>query len=133
MKRLKTLSRREREIMDVLYASEGASATAGEIRTRMSSPPSYSAVRATLRILEHKGFLRHEADGARYVYAPRLDRQKARTSALRHLVATFFDGSAEQAMVTLIDSGGSDLTDAELARLGELIKKARRNQEKSGK
>ena len=68
MKRLKTLSRREREIMDILYAFEGASATAGEIRSRIPSPPSYSAVRATLRILEQKGILRHEANGASYLY-----------------------------------------------------------------
>jgi predicted transcriptional regulator len=130
MKRLKTLSRREREIMDVLYASEGASATAGEIRTRMSSPPSYSAVRATLRILEHKGFLRHEADGARYVYKPLLTRHKARQGAIEHLVQTFFNGSAAGAVLTLLEHPGTELNPEELDRLAKLIEQARNEERK---
>jgi predicted transcriptional regulator len=125
MKRLKALSRREREIMDILYASEGASATAGEIRSRISSPPSYSAVRATLRILEHKGLLRHEADGARYVYKPVLTRHKARQGAIEHLLQTFFNGSAAGAVLTLLERPGTGLTTEELDRMAKLIEQAR--------
>ena len=130
MKRLNTLSRREREIMDVLYASEGASATAGEIRSRISSPPSYSAVRATLRILEQKGVLKHEADGSRYVYKPVLARNKARQSAIEHLLATFFDGSAGGAVLTLLERPGTELTSDELDRLAMLIEQARNEERK---
>ena len=130
MKRMKTLSRREREIMDLLYASEGASATAGEIRARMSSPPSYSAVRATLRILEQKGFLRHEEDGARYVYKPLLTRQKARQGAIEHLVQTFFNGSTAGAVLTLLEHPGTELNPQELDRLAELIEQARNEERK---
>src|SRR6187401_3697396 len=90
------LSRRERQILDILYAK--SSATAAEVREAMADPPSYSAVRALLRILEEKGHARHEVDGPRYVYLPRLDRDKARQSAMRHLVQTFFDGSAGDAV-----------------------------------
>ena len=125
MKRLKSLSRREREIMDILYASEGASATAGEIRSRIPSPPSYSAVRATLRILEQKGFLKHEADGSRYVYKPVLARNKARQGAIEHLLATFFNGSAAGAVLTLLERPGTELTSQELDRLAKLIDQAR--------
>ena len=125
MKRLKALSRREREIMDILYASDGASATAGEIRSRISAPPSYSAVRATLRILEHKGFLRHEVDGARYVYKPVLTRHKARQGAIEHLLHTFFNGSAAGAVLTLLERSGTELTSEELDRMAKLIEQAR--------
>lgn len=130
MKRLKALSRREREIMDILYASEGASATAGEIRSRIPSPPSYSAVRATLRILEQKGFLKHEADGARYVYKPVLAREKAKQSAIEHLLATFFNGSAAGAVLTLLERRGTELTPEELDRLALLIEEARNEERK---
>lgn len=130
MKRLKGLSRREREIMDILYASEGASATAGEIRSRISSPPSYSAVRATLRILEHKGLLRHEADGARYVYKPILTRHKARQGAIEHLLQTFFNGSAAGAVLTLLERPGKGLTSEELDRMAKLIEQARNEERK---
>lgn len=130
MKRLKALSRREREIMDILYASEGASATAGEIRSRIPSPPSYSAVRATLRILEQKGFLKHEADGARYVYKPVLAREKAKQSAIEHLLATFFNGSAAGAVLTLLERRGTELTPEELDRLAMLIEEARNEERK---
>ncbi len=118
------LSRRERQIMDLLF--QRGRATAGEVQTGLPNPPSYSAVRALLRILEDKGHISHVQDGARYVYAPRLDREKARRSALRHLVATFFDGSAEQAMAALIDAHGPRLGDQELDRMAALIERARK-------
>jgi predicted transcriptional regulator len=118
------LSRRERQIMDLLF--QRGRATAGEVQTALPDPPSYSAVRALLRILEDKGHVSHVQDGARYVYAPRLDREKARTSALRHLVATFFDGSAEQALAALIDTHGRHLADDELDRMAALIERARK-------
>jgi BlaI family penicillinase repressor len=130
VKRLKSLSRREREIMDVVYASEGSSATAGEIRSRMPSPPSYSAVRATLRILEQKGVLRHEADGTRYVYKPILAPQKARQSAIEHLITTFFNGSAAGAVLTLLEHPGIELTPEELDRMAKLIEQARNEEGK---
>ena len=118
------LSRRERQIMDLLF--QRGRATAGEVQSALADPPSYSTVRALLRILEHKGHVSHVQDGARYVYAPRHDRDKARRSALRHLVATFFDGSAEQAMAALIDSDGRRLGDEELDRMAALIARARK-------
>lgn len=130
MKRLKTLSRREREIMDILYALEGASATAGEIRSRMPSPPSYSAVRATLRILEQKGVLRHETHGASYVYKPVLTRQKARQGAIEHLLTTFFNGSAAGAVLTLLERPGTELSTEELDRMAKLIEQARNEERK---
>ena len=130
MKRLKTLSRREREIMDILYASEGASATAGDILSRISSSPSYSAVRATLRILEQKGLLRHETDGARYVYKPVLTRHKARQSAIEHLLTTFFNGSAAGAVLTLLERPGTELAPEELDRMARLIEQARNEERK---
>jgi predicted transcriptional regulator len=130
MRRLNVLSRREREIMDLLYASKGASATAGEIRARMPSPPSYSAVRATLRILERKGLLRHETDGARYVYKPVLTHHKARQGAIEHLLTTFFNGSAAGAVLTLLEDPGTELNPEELDRLAKLIEQARNEERK---
>jgi predicted transcriptional regulator len=130
MKRLKTLSRREREIMDILYAFEGVSATAGEIRSRIPSPPSYSAVRATLRILEQKGILRHEANGASYLYKPVLTRHKARQGAIEHLLTTFFDGSAAGAVLTLLERPGTELSSEDLDRMAKLIEQARNEERK---
>jgi BlaI family penicillinase repressor len=118
------LSRRERQIMDLLF--QRGRATAAEVQRGLPDPPSYSAVRAMLRILEEKGHVRHEQEGPRYVYVARVDRDKARHSALRHLVQTFFDGSAEQAVAALIDDGAGRLTDEELARMGRMIAKARK-------
>jgi predicted transcriptional regulator len=115
-----TLSRRERQIMDVIYTRGQATAT--EVVEALPDPPSYSAVRALLRILEEKGHLRHQQDGPRYVYLPVVPRDRARRSALRSLVRTFFDGSAAQAAAALIDQ--SKLSDAEFERLRELIEKA---------
>ena len=121
---LTQLSRRERQIMDLLFRR--GKATAAEVQRDLPDPPSYSAVRALLRILEQKGHVKHEQDGPRYVYVPRLDRDTARATALRHLVQTFFDGSTEQAMAALIDTSARTLGDAELERLAELIEKARK-------
>jgi predicted transcriptional regulator len=118
------LSRRERQIMDVLY--ERGRASAAEVLEAMPSPPSYSAVRAMLRVLEEKGHVAHEQDGARYIYAPALPREQARESALRRIVQTFFGGSAEQAVAALIDISRDELDDTELRRLSQLIAKARK-------
>jgi predicted transcriptional regulator len=117
------LSRRERQILDILYAK--ASATAAEVRDAMTDPPSYSAVRALLRILEEKGHARHETQGTRYVYLPSVPRESARNSALTRIVQTFFDGSAAQAAAALVDSG--TLSNDDLARLSALIERAKKD------
>ena len=116
------LSRRERQIMDAIYRL--GRATTAEVLERIPDPPSYSAVRAMLRVLEEKGHVRHEQDGQRYVYLPTVAREKARKSAPAHLVKTFFDGSVERAVTALLDSGGR-LTDEEYDRLLRHIKRAR--------
>jgi predicted transcriptional regulator len=121
------LSRRERQIVDILY-SQGR-ATAAEVQAALPDPPSYSAVRAMLRILEEKGHIRHEQDGPRYVYAPTIGRDNAKRSALHHMLQTFFDGSAEQAISALLDDGAARLSDAELDRLARLIDQARNSGE----
>jgi predicted transcriptional regulator len=118
------LSRRERQIMDVIYRL--GRATAAEVRAQLPAPPGYSAVRALLRVLEEKGHLRHEADGPRYVFLPTISRERARRSALRQLLATFYDDSPEQVVATLLDVSAARLTDAEFDRLAELIDEARR-------
>ena len=100
------LSNRERQIMDILYRN--ASATAAEVHEQLPDPPSYSAVRATLRILEEKGQVRHDQDGPRYVFRPAVARDKAKRTAIRHLVETFFDGSPELAVATLRDEAASE-------------------------
>src|SRR5688572_19769937 len=116
------LSRRERQIMDIVYAR--GQATAAEVVAALPDPPSYSAVRALLRILEQKGHLRHQEDGPRYVFVPTVSRDRARKSALRNLVRTFFDGSPAQAAAALIDQ--ADLTEDDAARLAEMIERARK-------
>jgi predicted transcriptional regulator len=121
---LTELSRRERQIMDFLY--QHGRATASEVQRGLPDPPSYSAVRAMLRVLEEKGHVRHDQDGPRYVYLPRLGRDRAKRSALRHVVKTFFDGSAEQAMAALLDDGSGELSEDELDRLARLIARARK-------
>jgi predicted transcriptional regulator len=118
------LSRRERQIMDVIY-SHGR-ATAQEVLGSLPDPPSYSAVRALLRVLEDKGHLRHEQDGPRYVFLPTVTRERARQSALRQLLRTFFDGSTEQAVAALLDLQSDRLDPDELARLAKLIEQARK-------
>jgi predicted transcriptional regulator len=118
----RNLSRRERQIMDVLF--ERGQASAAEIHGAIADPPTYSAVRAALSVLEKKGHIRHELEGLRYVWAPRLGRRQARKSALRHLVRTFFEGSVEQAVAALLDEASVKLDASELARLRALIETA---------
>jgi predicted transcriptional regulator len=124
MKGQKNLSRRERQIMDVIYALQEASVN--QVLERLPSPPSYSAVRALLRVLEKKGHLVHRQDGPRYIYAPTLPRERARRSALKHLLQTFFDDSAEDAVAALLDISEDNLTAEDYRRLMELIQKARK-------
>lgn len=119
-----TLSRRERQIMDIIYRR--GRATAAEVLADMPDPPSYSAVRALLRVLEEKGHLRHEQDGPRYLFLPTVGRDRARRSALKQLVRTFFDGSAEEAVAALLDMSRDGLAQEELDRLSDLIDKARK-------
>ena len=117
-------SRRERQIMDIVYRL--GRATAAEVLENIPEPPSYSAVRTMLRLLEEKGILRHEQEGPRYVYLPILSRDKARRSALKQLVQTFFDNSTEQTVAALLDLSKSAMSADELERLSELIEKARK-------
>jgi predicted transcriptional regulator len=117
------LSRRERQIMDVIYRQ--GRMTAAEVREALADPPSYSAVRALLKVLEDKGHLRHEQDGPRYVFLPTVSRDKARRSALMRIVQTFFEGSTAQAVAALLGEPGAKLTDDDLDRLSSLIDQAR--------
>jgi predicted transcriptional regulator len=117
-------SRRERQIMDVLHAK--GFAAAAEIRAALPDPPSYSTVRALLRILEDKGHIKHRQEGARYVYLPCVSRETASRSALKRLVATFFQGSATQAVAALLEAPDTQLSDAELDKLQQLIKQAKK-------
>ncbi len=119
-----TLSRRERQIMDIVYRRGRASAA--EVMGDLPDPPSYSAVRSALRLLEDKGELRHEMDGTRYIYLPTTPRESARKKALGHLVRTFFNGSAEQVVNSLVEDSG--LTRQELDRLARLISAARKEE-----
>jgi len=123
-KEISTLSRRERQIMDIIYSRGTASAT--EVMESLPDPPSYSAVRALLRVLEEKGHLRHKQDGQRYVYSPTVERERAKRSALRRVLQTFFDDSAEDAVAALLDISQESLSDGELKRMENLIKQARR-------
>ena len=118
------LSRRERQIMDILFRHERA--TAADVMEELPGEPSYSTVRTQLRVLEEKGHVRHELDGVRFIYMPVLARQAARKSALRHLVDTFFDGSSEQAVAALLGGEGARLTDEQLDRIAAMIARARK-------
>ena len=118
------LTRRERQIMDILY--KRGRATANEVMQDLSGDPHCSTVRTQLRILEEKGHIAHEEEGLRYVYMPAVPRRAARKSALRHLVDTFFDGSAEQVVAAVLGGEGAKLSDEELDRIGELIEKAKK-------
>lgn len=118
------LTKRERQIMDILYRL--GRATAAEVLSAMPDQLAYSTVRAQLRVLEEKGHVRHEEKDLKYVYLPAVPREKARRSALRHLVDTFFDGSAEQTVAALLDRGTAKLSPDELERLSQLIEKARK-------
>jgi BlaI family transcriptional regulator, penicillinase repressor len=117
------LSRRERQIMDVVYRLGKATVT--DVLERLPDPPSYSAVRALMRILEEKGHLSHEQDGPRYVYLPTVPRDAAQASALSHMVRTFFGGSAEAAVAALLDLPEHGMSEGELTRLSRLIDDAR--------
>src|SRR5687768_4772146 len=117
------LTRRERQIMDILFRRERA--TAAEVMEELPGEPSYSTVRTQLRVLEEKGHVRHEEDGVRFIYVPAVARHAARKSALRHLVDTFFDGSSEKAVAALLGGEGSKLSDEQLDRIADLIAKAR--------
>jgi predicted transcriptional regulator len=110
--------------MDILY--QRGRSTVNDVIDSLPDPPSYSAIRALLRILEDKGHVKHEQDGTKYVFLPTVNREKARRSAIAHLLQTFFEGSAETAVATLLDVSSSRLTDAELTRLAKLIDKARK-------
>src|SRR3954462_9607168 len=120
-----TLTRREREIMDILYRR--GRATAHDVLGDLAEPPSYSAVRALLRLLEERGHVRHVQDGQAYVYLPAVTRGDARKSALAHVVHTFFAGSVEQAVATLVESSRAKLSREELDRLAKLIERAKKD------
>src|SRR6184192_1726484 len=121
-----TLSRRERQIMDILYRR--GRATAGEVMDQLAGDPSSSTVRTQLRVLEQKGHIRHEEVGLRYVYMPAVPRHAARKTALRHLVNTFFDGSAEKAVAALLGGEGARLSDETLKRVAELVARAQKDE-----
>ncbi|MBL8221221.1 MAG: BlaI/MecI/CopY family transcriptional regulator [Bryobacterales bacterium] len=121
---LQILSRRERQIMDILY--QRGRASAAEVRTAMEDAPSYSAVRAMLRTLEEKGHIHHEMDGLKYVYLPSLGKEKAKRSAVKHLLRTFFGDSPEQIVAALLDVSAKRLTPEELNRMSDMIERAKK-------
>jgi predicted transcriptional regulator len=118
------LTRREREIMDIVYRLGRASAQ--DVLEQLAEPPSYSAVRALLRLLEERGHVKHVKDGARYVYLPAASKSDARKKALAHVVSTFFGGSVEQTLLTLVEGSRSKLSQAELDRVAEIVERARK-------
>ncbi len=118
------LSRRERQIMEILYQRGRGSAS--DVRDAMKDAPSYSAVRAMLRVLEEKGHVKHENERLKYVFVPVVTREKAKRSAVKHLVDTFFSDSPEQVVAALLDVSSKRLTDEELGRMAEMIEKARK-------
>ena len=118
------LGARERQILDAIFHLGEASVA--DVRERLPDPPSYSAVRSTLRILEEKGLLKHEFDGKRFVYAPRVARDRARQGAIEHLLSTFFEGSATGAVMALLERPGLDLKAEDFDRLEALIERARK-------
>ena len=119
-----SLSRRERQIMDILY--QRGKASASEVREAMEAAPGYSAVRAMLRVLEEKGHVKHQAEGLKYVYVPVVARDKAKRSAVKHVMETFFNGSAEQIVAALLDVASTRLTREELDRMSEMIEQAKK-------
>lgn len=118
------LSRRERQVMEILYQRGRASSS--DIREAMQDAPTYSAVRALLRVLEEKGHVVHENEGLKYVYVPVVNRDKAKRSAVKHLVDTFFRDSPEQVVAALLDVSSKRLTSKELDRMAEMIEKAKK-------
>jgi BlaI family transcriptional regulator, penicillinase repressor len=125
---LSALSRRERQIMEIVYAR--GRATAAAIHRELPDRPSYSTVRTLLRVLEEKGYLAHESDGPRYVYFPCISAEKAKRSAIEQLLRTFFDNSALSAMAALLDMSSTNLSEAELSRLARLIRQAKHKEQK---
>ena len=121
------LSRRERQIMDVLFRLERASVA--DVRKNLPNPPSYSSVRAQLRILEEKGHISHTQEGPRYIYEPNMPLDRAKRSAVSHLAETFFEGSSAEMMVSLLDERASELSEEDLDRLATLIERARQGEE----
>ena len=124
MKGQKNLSRRERQIMDIIY--ETNEATVAQVLELIPDPPSYSTIRALLRVMEEKGHVVHKQVGPRYIYSPTLSREKARQNALRHVMKTFFDNSTEAVVATLLDIAENELSEQEYKRLTGLIKKAQK-------
>ena len=124
MSALGGFSRREREILDILY--QRGKASASEVRDAMDDAPSNSAVRTLLRVLEEKGHVRRRAEGLKYVYAPAVAKEKAKRTAVKHLLDTYFDGSSEQIVAALLDVSSTALTREELDRMTEMIEKAKR-------
>src|SRR5215203_4724419 len=122
------LSRRERQVMNILYAR--GQATAAEIHEVLPDPPTFSATRAIIRTLEDKGHIRHAEQGLRYIYAPVVPAEKAKRSALAHVVSTFFGGSPSQLMATLLEGSTAQVTEAELGRLEEMIRRAKQEKKK---
>src|SRR5262249_61661694 len=122
------LGRRERQMMDIL--SQRGRATASEIQAALPDPPSYSAVRAKLRVLEEKGHVRHEEEALRYVYVPVVARDSARKSALRHMVSTFFAGSVEDTVAALLDLSAANLSEKDLDRISQLVEQAKKEGER---
>lgn len=120
---LQRLSRRERQVLEAVYRLDGGSVR--EVRKALPDPPSYSAVRTHLRILEEKGYLRHEEDGRRYIYHPTVEKSEARGFALRNLLDTFFGGSVPATVSALLDQEDLELSDEELAELEARIREAR--------
>lgn len=121
---LTPLSRREREILDILYRQ--GKATASDVREAMTDAPTYSGVRGMLRVLEEKGHVKHESDGLKYVYTPVINPEKAKKSAVEHLVETFFRDAPEQVVAALLDVSSKRLTREELDRMSEMIEQAKR-------
>jgi BlaI family penicillinase repressor len=123
----RNLSRRERQMMDILY--QRGKASAQEIMDALPDPPTYSAVRAKLRVLEEKGHVRHQEESLRYVYLPVVARESARKSALRHMVSTFFAGSVQDTVAALLDLSASKLSGADLDRIASMIEQAKKEGE----
>jgi predicted transcriptional regulator len=122
------LSRRERQIMDAIF--KNGTATAAEVREAIPDAPSYSSVRTLLRILEDKGLLKHKQQGPRYLYQPTIRRDRAKTSALKHLMHTFFDNSIEEVVAALMDMSGDDMSEEEYEQLSRMIERAKKESKK---
>jgi predicted transcriptional regulator len=123
MKKHKDMSRRERQIMDIIY--ELKEATGAQVHQKIPNPPSYSAIRALLRVLEEKGHLSHKKDGPRYVFYPNVSKEEARKKILKHVKKTFFDGSTEKVVAALLDISEENLSEEDYKRIYELIEKAK--------